>query len=277
MTTPTDWPKGPYRWVEDGRWHISVPFTWNLLALRTELLSGDLFTDERPVVGGPAVMLRPEYLADVAEVRMSHPGVLQRVNPLATRTTVGCPNRCGFCAVPKIEGEFRELAEWPDLPVLCDNNLLAASVEHFDRVIDRLRRHQGVDFNQGLDARLLTVHHARRLAELDATIRLAWDHVNTERYLLQAVARLRQARIPRARIRCYVLIGYHDTPEDALYRLEVLRYGLGIDPNPMRYTPVDAMDREYVAPGWDEDTLTRFMRYWSNLRGTGGVPFEEFR
>ncbi len=34
-----------------------------------------------------------------------------------------------------------------------------------------------MDFNQGLDARLLTEHHARRLAELtDATIRLALDH-----------------------------------------------------------------------------------------------------
>lgn len=272
----SDWPKAPYEWQDNGRLHISVPFTWNLPAVRDRLLTGDLFGEERPLVGGPAVMLYPDYLADVAEVGIHLPGVLQRVNPLATRTTVGCPNRCRFCAVPTIEGEFQELADWPDLPILCDNNLLAASQMHFDRVIDRLRRHTGVDFNQGLDARLLTDHHARRLAELDATIRLAWDHTSTERFLLQAVSKLRRAGIPRKRIRCYVLIGFHDTPDDALYRLEVLYHGLGIAPNPMRYTPIDQMAREYVGEHWSEDLLTRFMRYWANLRFTGSVPFAEF-
>lgn len=274
----TQWPKAPYRWTVGEQEYISVPFTWDLPGIRSEILNGNLFSDKRPIVGGPAVRLMPWYLADVATVDIGdYPGVLQMINQQATRTTVGCPNRCGFCGVLKIEPDYRELADWPDLPILCDNNLLAASRAHFIRVVDRLKRHSGIDFNQGLDARLLTYDHAQRLAELDATYRLAWDSTDNERFVLRAISRLRRAGIPRKRMRVYVLIGYEDTPADALYRLETLRFALGIDSNPMRYTPLNAMERDYVGPNWTEIELTRFMRYWSNLRGTGGVPFEEFR
>lgn len=270
-----DWPKRAYRWQENGREYISIPFTYNLPEVRQSILEGNLFTG-RPVVGGPAVKLMPDYLADIADIGTDIPGVLQRVNPLATRTTVGCVNRCPFCAVPTIEGEFRELQDWPNLPIVCDNNLLAASKPHFDKVVDRLKVHRGVDFNQGLDARLMTQYHADRLAELDAKIRLAWDNTSTERYLLSALTKLRKAGIPRNRIQCYVLIGFNDTPEDALYRLETLKHSLGINPNPMRYTPLCSLERDYVGANWTEAELTRFMRYWANLRHTAGVPFEEF-
>ena len=69
------------------------------------------------------------------------------------------------------------MEDWPDLPVLCDNNLLAAPLSHFDKVIDRLIRHGWCDFNQGVDARLLTDYHARRIAEIkQPQVRLAFDH-----------------------------------------------------------------------------------------------------
>ncbi len=103
------WPKRPYRWTAHGREHISIPFTWNLPEVRRDIVNGNLFAD-KPIVGGPAVRLMPDYLADVADVDVGdYPGVLQMVNPLATKTTVGCPNRCSFCAVPKTEGVFVEL------------------------------------------------------------------------------------------------------------------------------------------------------------------------
>jgi len=35
--------------------------------------------------------------------------VLRLHNPDATFTTRGCPRACPFCAVPRIEGKFREL------------------------------------------------------------------------------------------------------------------------------------------------------------------------
>lgn len=41
--------------------------------------------------------------------------------------------------------------------------------------------------------------------------------------------------------------------------------------------PLDATRRnQYVAPGWTERELKRYMRYWSNLRHVGSIPFDEF-
>jgi len=159
---------------------------------------------------------------------------------------------------------------------VCDNNLTACSKWHFDRVVDRLKPLRGIDFNQGLDARFLTAYHADRLTELDCMVRLALDNTANVQFFLAAYERLRHVGFPKHRIRAYVLIGYQDTPEDALYRLHLIS-SLGIDPNPMRYNPLDALVRDsYVGPNWTDRELTRFVRYWANLRYFRAVPFEEF-
>ena len=102
-----EWPKKPTTWTEGRTLFISVPFTWNLPSVKNILMHRDFFWD-KAVVGGPAVELMPEYLPKLDHVTIGHhmPGVLQRVNPLATRTTEGCTRTCGFCGVGtgKIEG-----------------------------------------------------------------------------------------------------------------------------------------------------------------------------
>ncbi len=278
----TTWPKEPLIWYADGREHISVVFTYQLPWVRRYCQQTNLTRgyEHPPIVGGPAVKMMPEYLGGVAEIGADIPGMMQRHNPLAWQSTRGCVNRCGFCAIPKIEGEFRELprSEWHPGPLICDNNLLAASRPHFDAVIDALKPFSGIDFNQGLDARLLTPHHASRIAELRLhRVRLAWDHIKTEGAVMDAIATLRQAGVPKSKVGCYVLIGFHDTPDDALYRLETLMR-LGVQPNVMRYLPIDKTVRRYVDPTtpWTDDELIRYMRYWNNLRYVRSVPFAHF-
>ena len=169
--------RGLLKWIVGETMFYSIVFTWLLPQIRFELSHTDLFV-RNAVVGGPAIELMPHYFADMPHVRKGTKieGLLQRHNPLATRTTTGCPNKCSFCAVPKTEGVFCELKEWLNLPVICDNNLLAASDVHFDMVCNKLELLSWCDFNQGLDARLLTDYHADRLARLPmATIRLALD------------------------------------------------------------------------------------------------------
>jgi hypothetical protein len=74
----------------------------------------------------------------------------------------------------------------------------------------------------------------------------------------------------------YVLIGYNDTPEDALYRLEKVR-SWGIRPNPMRFQPLDAIRKNaYVSPNWDEAELRKMMRYYSILRWVEHIPYAEY-
>lgn len=274
------WKHGGFaEWIEGNTAYLSVVFSWQkqtafqwAVWLRAQGYAVR--------VGGPAVDYDPEFFSESFLDTGYRPGdidALSRHNPNATFTSRGCIRRCSFCAVPIIEGDLVELDDWPVRPIICDNNLLACSRAHFDRVIDRLKPVPQVDFNQGLDARLLTDYHAGRLAELDLhLVRLAWDNTKGERRLTAAMRRLWAAGIPKARIRVYILIGYDDTPDDALYRLETVR-GLGIMPNPMRYQPLDATRRnEYVAPGWTERELKRFMRYWSNLRHLRSIPFAEF-
>jgi len=261
-------------WTEGDTAFLSVPFTWNLQDAhqRAAWLRQQGY---RVRAGGPAVSLMPHAMADVAELG-GEVDALPHHNPRATFTSRGCIRQCSFCAVPKIEGGLRELAEWEPRPVVCDNNLLACSLVHFNQVIDRLKPLSGIDFNQGLDARLLTKYHAERLAELDCTVRLAWDHIDTGNAFMAAYEWLRKAGIPKRRIRVYVLIGYQDTPDDAWFRLRTV-WNLGVMPNPMRYNPLDALVRDaYVGEAWSDRLLRAYMRYWANLVHTAGVPFSEW-
>jgi len=271
----SNWAGGFVEWTEEKTAFLSVVFSWQLQeAYQRAVWWKQLGYEVR--AGGPAVALNPSVLSGVAEVG-GEISALWRHNPDATFTSRGCIRKCSFCAVPKIEGELVELDDWPIRPVICDNNLLACSQSHFDRVIDRLKGIKDIDFNQGLDARLLTEYHAGRLAELKLKyVRLAWDHIKTEKQFLRAFQILRDAGIPPSRIRVYVLFGFHDTPEDTLYRFRTIRK-LKALPNPQRYQPVDAKTKnEYVDSNWTDRELKRYARYWSRLQYFSPIPFEEF-
>lgn len=87
--------------------------------------------------------------------------------------TRGCPNHCSWCVVPRKEGIIRPYMDIDEIAidgrkkiVLMDNNILAAgdyAVGQLTKIIDRGYR---VDFNQALDARLVTDEYARLLARV---------------------------------------------------------------------------------------------------------------
>lgn len=267
------WLGGIAEWTDNDNVYLSVVFSWDL----PKAYSKAIFWKSQGFsvkAGGPAVLMNPDYLSDVADIGGSL-DALTRHNANATFTSRGCIRRCKFCAVPIIEGDLVELEDWPIRPIVCDNNLLACSRRHFDSVIDKLKPLKEVDFNQGLDARLLTSYHAERLAELDfRCVRLAWDHSGTE--FRKGFQLLLNAGIPARLIRVYCLVGFDDTPEDALYRLGTVR-SLGAWPNPMRYQPLGAIQKNsYISPNWTHSELTRYMRYWQNLKFTSPIPFEDF-
>ena len=86
--------------------------------------------------------------------------------------TRGCPNRCKWCVVPKKEGNITPYMDADEIAVngrtnliLMDNNILAS--DYGLRQIEKIvRRKYRVDFNQGLDARLVTDDIARMLARV---------------------------------------------------------------------------------------------------------------
>jgi len=270
-----EWSKCPVVWHDGDILMISVVFTWQLPIVR-RLCEWNHQAGKHIRVGGTAVELMPSFLSDIAKVGGRYLA-LKKHNPNATFTSRGCIRSCEYCAVPKIEGGLVELKEWEPKPIVCDNNILACSQIHFDKVIDRLKPLKGVDFNQGLDARLLTAYHLGRLGELQVPIlRFSWDHINYERWVLDAIKRSIASGFPKSRIRCYVLFGFKDTPEDALYRLETLK-SLGVKPNPQRFQPLDTLKKDsFVDKNWTEDELHRMVRYWSRQNWLSKMPYDEY-
>lgn len=279
MITQTMWPKGPTRWIEDRTLFVSVPFTWNLPDVRAELLQRD-FRWDTARVGGPAVDLLPDYLAGLEHVAVGGemPGVLQRVNPQATRTTLGCPNKCGFCGIGRglIEpGGFRELDDWPDLPIICDNNLLAATEAHLERVMARLAVHGWADFNQGLDARLMTPEKARLIAGIGQPLcRMALDAPATDA-VATAIEMLRSAGVAKARIRVYCLIGYDSGPDEAWRRCEWVE-AQGIKAYPMWFHGLGGLEWNAVTDeqrdlGWDDPERKAIFGWYYQHRRQGSL------
>lgn len=86
--------------------------------------------------------------------------------------TRGCPNKCKWCIVPQKEGKIAPYMDIEEIAVdgrknviLMDNNVLASDygLRQIEKIISMDVR---VDFNQGLDARLVTDDIAKLLAKV---------------------------------------------------------------------------------------------------------------
>jgi hypothetical protein len=237
----------------------SVVFTWQLpLALKL------IKENKVDKVGGPAVKLLPGLIPEPYREVDNDNNWLILHNPFATRTSIGCVRKCEFCAVPKVEPEFREILTFTPSPIVCDNNFLACSKKHIIRSIDRLKLVVNVDFNQGLDARLFKDWHIDEFKKLKwKRIRFSWDFADQEKAVLDGLSKLKRAGFPEYKLSCYVLVGYKETPEEALYRCKTLK-SLGVFPFPIRYQPLNALIKNsYCSPHWNRKLLYRFVKFWA--------------
>ena len=266
------WRKGIAQWRVADTLYLSVVFTWHLPRARQIAQQSKL----RVVAGGPAVDLMPDYLADVSErgdPLLCELSPLRMHNPLATRTSQGCPNACPWCV--NQHRTLVELNEWDCLPVVCDDAFFSCSREHIERSIFRLSRLPMVDFNQGLSAKEFP-NHIDLMRQLPLLrLRFAWDTANQDTYVMDAV-RLAQSHGMKD-IRCYVLVGYNDTPEEAMVRCQTL-WDAKVLPNPMRFQPLDALTKNsFVGASWTSRELGRFCRYWARHIHLAAVPYDEYR
>jgi hypothetical protein len=144
-------------------------------------------------------------------------------------TTRGCIRNCKFCIVPKKEGKVHIEGDLLDLwdgqarqVTIMDNNILALP-EQFEWVCKQAREnHIKLDFNQGLDHRLITPTIAKMMANVSHTeYRLAFDHPSYKQSVEKVIHLLREVGINR----CfwYVLVGFDTTPEEDLIRVNFLR------------------------------------------------------
>ncbi len=147
--------------------------------------------------------------------------------------TRGCPRGCTFCHVAAKEGKkSRKVANLSEFwrgqknIVLCDPNILAC--RDWRNLLHQLIKSKAyVDFNQGLDARMMTKEKALMLGQIRIKeIHFAWDrYEDKERVLrgLRLYSEYAQARPHGHNSIVYVLVNFDTTREQDLERIYTLR------------------------------------------------------
>lgn len=206
----------------------------------------DLYTPEiiyRRILGGIATKQSKLKKAEVI------------VNAGMGFTSRGCVRSCGFCVVPKSEGEFRQENEIKDLLnsqsnvlILFDNNL-TADPYCLDKLKEIKERNLVVDITQGIDVRLLTPEIAEALAEVKhlRSVHYAWDLMSFERSVMEGI-KLLSRFIKKWKHMCFMLVGFNTTFEEDMYRFRRL-IEIGVKPYVMVYNQKPDVRLKYFA-GW---------------------------
>ncbi len=192
----------------------------------------------------------------------------------------GCVRKCGFCSVPKLEGPVHnpqsrlERFIHPNHKriILWDNNFLG--VPSWNEIVDELSDiGMPVDFNQGLDARLVTEEIAEQLYRLKIPrLRLAYDYNGVGPFLKKALDRLEAVGFKRRSVVVYTLFNYIETPEDFLNRVrEITEWGAVS--YPMRFEPLTSLTKNaYISPVWSKNRLEEVAKFRRVLGSAGALP-----
>ena len=278
------------QFVSEQRW-VGVRFIKGLLdgppATALQLSEEDDEFGSEDTVGTPIEELIPDY-SILDQVNYCYP-VVDAYFGYASR---GCVRKCSFCGVPQLEGPQREmpgLGNWvngvkekygekKDL-ILMDNNITAAPryKEIIAEIIDlgfgagatiprngnrRVKRR--VDFNQGVDARILckSPMYLQEMSKVCISpLRIAFDHIGVRKQYETAVRMAEQNEIRS--LSNYMLYNFMDTPDDLYQRMRInislnQELGISIWSFPMRYQPVNLKDRSHVGRNWNRYYLRSF-------------------
>lgn len=147
--------------------------------------------------------------------------------------TRGCIRNCKWCLVPEKEGHLKPAADIQDFisdkktAVLMDNNVLASEhgIRQIEKIIDMKIK---VDFNQGLDARLIDDSTAKLLSRVKwlKPLRMACDSQEMKKPIERAVGLLRKHNCTPSNYFIYTLI---NDIEESLDRIMFLK-SLNVDP-----------------------------------------------
>lgn len=256
--------------------------------------------------GMPIEELTPDY-SILTDIDYRYP-VIDAYFGYASR---GCVRKCAFCGVPKLEGDQREMPSLSNLIhgvdakygrkrdlILMDNNVTAAP--RYQEIIAEIRdlgfergakfvRDVGspvgrrVDFNQGVDARIL-VKSPMFLREMSticiSPLRIAFDHMGVRSVYERAVRMAAENEITS--LSNYMLYNFMDTPSDLYRRMNInieLNQELGVQiwSFPMRYLPVTDKHRGHVGRHWNRYFLRSFQIMLQATHGvvSGSVNFFE--
>lgn len=128
--------------------------------------------------------------------------------------TRGCIRKCPWCIVPKKEGAIRAYRNWREVKrpdcrdvVFMDNNVLA-SEWGLEQMEDMIGENVRIDFNQGMDARLIDSDVAEIISKLKwiRFIRMSCDTDAMLDTVLEKVDLLKQHGVKPYRVFVYLLV-----------------------------------------------------------------------
>lgn len=189
--------------------------------------------------------------------------------------TRGCPRGCGFCHVASKEGKcsykVADLSEfWRGQKniILCDPNILACK-DHMDLLQQLVDSKAKVEFNQGLDIRLVN----ERNLELLKQIRIdkphfAFDDYKQKDIIMPKMRMVRQItgwNRNKGRPVVFILTNFDTTLEQDIERIQFCR-SLQWSPYPMIY------DKEHADP-----VYKRLQRWCNNFIFWNTPTFEDYK
>lgn len=116
-----------------------------------------------------------------------------------------------------------------------------------------------LDFNQGVDGRKINDENMAQLARLAIRpLRIAFDDIKLKDKYCNAVRIAHNHGIKE--ISNYILFNYKDKPEELYERLRVnielnRELGVQIFSFPMKYSPIDRTDRDYIGINWTKKSI----------------------
>jgi hypothetical protein len=187
--------------------------------------------------------------------------------------TRGCIRQCSWCIVPYKEGGMRPYCDIETVlqgrkrAILLDNNVLASDfgLWQIEKIVKLKCR---VDFNQGLDARLVSDDVAKMLAQVKwiRFIRFALDTESQTDAILSAIEKLNRHGVKNRKVFVYVLLrDLHDS-----YRRINLLKQLGVIPFAQ---PFMRFDGKSSIPQWQLDMA----HYTNRIPILKSVDFKDFR
>ena len=191
--------------------------------------------------------------------------------------TRGCPRGCDFCHVKskpidgKCSHKVADLSEfWNGQKkiVLCDPNILACK-DHMELLKQLAESKALVEFNQGLDIRLITDKNLEVLQQIKLDqIHFAYDRYQDKDKVeprLRAFVEKTGYNRGKGRVTVYILCNFDTTIEQDMHRIQFCRE-LNIQPYPMIY------DKEHADP------IYRKIQRWCNpFIFWSCSTFEEYR
>lgn len=155
--------------------------------------------------------------------------------------TRGCPRKCEFCHVGAKEGycshkvaDLTEFWQGQKYITLMDPNILACN-DAMDLLEQLKDSHAWIDFNQGLDIRMMSEDKANLIKQLKVkTIHFAWDNYDDKQVLPKLKEFRRMVDFNWRNMVVYVLTNFNTTMEQDLDRVYTL-LDLGYNPYIMIY------------------------------------------